>query len=242
MKDRDNEGRSSQLGTTANLLSFSAGDYEFAHWLSNIGEAAGTLFSGAFSVQLPDGTRHLAYCLDASCPFDTEQDCFGVPVARTDFARDNSCTPLSNDDQSATHDRIVWIARNSYPAVPLEELAAAAGADGLTRQDAIAATQVALWMLTNGVLFAGLLEADFSVTARVLAVIDYLTGPANVGAPEQATSTQTTEPGTVIHLRLDNNRNLLTDTHYLVLSGADVDYEALSCDEPEESFPRRLAA
>lgn len=45
--------------------------------------------------------------------------------------------------------KVLWVLANSYPAVSLEELGAAAGAPGISRNDAIEATQYAIWRYTD---------------------------------------------------------------------------------------------
>ncbi|MEU4014933.1 VaFE repeat-containing surface-anchored protein [Microbacterium sp. NPDC028030] len=45
--------------------------------------------------------------------------------------------------------KVLWVLANSYPAVSLEEFGAAAGVPAITRNDAIEATQYALWRYTD---------------------------------------------------------------------------------------------
>ncbi|MFK3678000.1 VaFE repeat-containing surface-anchored protein [Microbacterium sp. NPDC090218] len=45
--------------------------------------------------------------------------------------------------------KVLWVLANSYPAVSLEDLGAAAGAPGISRNDAIEATQYAIWRYTD---------------------------------------------------------------------------------------------
>lgn len=45
---------------------------------------------------------------------------------------------------------VAWIVRNSYPELPVEELGERSGAGGLSAEQAIAATQTAIWHYTEG--------------------------------------------------------------------------------------------
>lgn len=49
----------------------------------------------------------------------------------------------------AIQGKVLWVLANSYPAVSLEELGALAGAPGISRNDAIEATQYAIWRYTD---------------------------------------------------------------------------------------------
>ncbi|WP_407360147.1 VaFE repeat-containing surface-anchored protein [Microbacterium sp. LBN7] len=45
--------------------------------------------------------------------------------------------------------KVLWVLANSFPAVSLEDLGAAAGVPGISRNDAIEATQYAIWRYTD---------------------------------------------------------------------------------------------
>lgn len=102
--------------------------------------------------------------------------------------------------------KVLWVLAHSYPALTLEEFGAAAGAPGISRNDAIEATQYAIWRYTdlnfdaawawetpdseaaywhlvNGAnASTGMTPADFAVTASIDApsapqTADSLVGP-----------------------------------------------------------------
>lgn len=49
----------------------------------------------------------------------------------------------------AVQGKVLWVLVNSYPALSLEEFGAAAGVPGISRNDAIEATQYAIWRYTD---------------------------------------------------------------------------------------------
>ncbi|MFI6285788.1 Cys-Gln thioester bond-forming surface protein [Streptomyces sp. NPDC051018] len=49
----------------------------------------------------------------------------------------------------AVQSKVLWVLAHSYPALSLEEFGAAAGATAITRNDAIEATQYAIWRYTD---------------------------------------------------------------------------------------------
>ena len=87
-----------------------------------------------------------------------------------------------------------WIVQRSYPQVSVEEVAKAAGIEGLTEKEAVTATQSAIWHLTNDLNWNGKLwdhygqapDTDADRQARVKKLYDYLLGPANTGMQESA--------------------------------------------------------
>lgn len=87
-------------------------------------------------------------------------------------------------------DKIHWILQNSFPAAELTEVETAVGGDfdgGLSTEEAIAATQAAIWSFSDGA------ELDLDdptprgagTDSDVLALYEYLTGDANTGIGEQ---------------------------------------------------------
>lgn len=151
-----------------------------------------------------DEPDQLSYCVEFSV--NARYD-LGMSVGGWDsFPGDNN---FASDAQVREH--VAWIVRHSYPQTRLDTLAEAAEADGLTAQDAIAATQAAIWTYTDakpakaGFVYKGLATGRGTDTTspearRVQAVIDYLTGDANTGKPEsegpQLTTAGLGTPGT----------------------------------------------
>ncbi|MGO1543489.1 MAG: thioester domain-containing protein [Gulosibacter sp.] len=185
----------SPLAASSTPVMFRAGDFEFAHWLSNVGAGPKTPYSGAYVLTCEDGSRRLAYCLDLSGRFNTERDYVGERVSRDAFAGTNRFTQSDSAARTKVQNGVTWIARNGFPAVSLEELAELSGAQGLTRAEAVSATQAAIWVLTDDFVFAGLLEASLPSTERVLALINYFLGDANVGCAEPVDIDHAAAPG-----------------------------------------------
>lgn len=126
----------------------------------------------------------------------------------------------------AVQGKVLWVLANSYPALSLEEFGAAAGVPDISRNDAIEATQYAIWRYTDLTFDAawafetpdsadaywhlvnsanvssGLSPEDFEVTASVEApaapqTADSLIGPFVVSA-SRPTVTVTSDPDAVI--------------------------------------------
>ncbi len=118
--------------------------------------------------------------------------------------------------------KVLWVLAHGYPALSLEEFGAAAGAPGISRNDAIEATQYAVWRYTdlnfdaawawetpdseaaywhlvNGAnASTGMTPADFAVTASIDApsapqTADSLVGPFLV-TTDQPTVSVTADP------------------------------------------------
>ncbi|MFK4729708.1 thioester domain-containing protein [Agromyces mediolanus] len=100
-------------------------------------------------------------------------------------------------DEQGVRERVAWIVAHSYPQLPLPAAAAAAGIPGLTEDEAITGTQVAIWQLADsapapaGFEYRGIVTSDGVDTTspsaqRVQALVDHLTGPDNVGVAESS--------------------------------------------------------
>ena len=85
--------------------------------------------------------------------------------------------------------KVAWIAQRSYPEVDLAKVSEASGVAGLTKEDAITATQAAIWHFTNDFAYKGLKGADKAAGERVEKLYNYLTGKNNVGLKETAKPT-----------------------------------------------------
>ncbi|EPH00439.1 TQXA domain-containing protein [Propionibacterium sp. oral taxon 192 str. F0372] len=78
--------------------------------------------------------------------------------------------------------KVAWIANNTYPQMSIEKLRATSGIAGLTEKEAISASQAALWMLTDGLSYDGVVDQVSPETAnRIQQLVNYLSGPANTG-------------------------------------------------------------
>ncbi|TDQ53628.1 thioester domain-containing protein [Actinorugispora endophytica] len=133
------------------------------------GESAATTL---FDLRVDDDATVRAYCVDVSESVDHQ-----AAYAETGWT-----------DRTAARDpgRVNWIVRNSYPALPLERVAADSGVPGLRAEQAIAGTQAAIWHFTNGVDLAAEGPGDRnSPQARTL-YEHLLDGAADVAEPSPA--------------------------------------------------------
>ncbi|EPD32196.1 TQXA domain-containing protein [Propionimicrobium lymphophilum ACS-093-V-SCH5] len=89
--------------------------------------------------------------------------------------------------------KAAWIAANTYPQIDLELMREKTGVDGLSVKEAITASQAAIWHFTDGLQLADVSGASGGEKANVVAVYNYLTGDANVGA-NLGPSVQVTTP------------------------------------------------
>ncbi|KAB1641195.1 thioester domain-containing protein [Gulosibacter chungangensis] len=213
-----------QAASTSASLNFAAGDYEFAHWLSNIGAGPQSLYAGAYSLEANDGTRRLAYCLDFNSDFDTERSYSGGPITRDGVTSASWIDGADELARAKTHNAITWIARHTFPAVSLDELARVTDTPGLTREEAIAATQTAIWTLSNALVFAGLVDADFVSTKRVLRVIDYFLGAQQSAQLDPAGTVTEITAGAMVRLSSAQPQQAEQPEpsgYFLVLSGID---------------------
>lgn len=82
-----------------------------------------------------------AYCIEHDIPANTRHS--GVVGDFSDYVGDNYVT--SGEVQG----KVLWILAHSYPAMSLGDFADAAGIPGLSQDDAIEATQYAIWRYTD---------------------------------------------------------------------------------------------
>ena len=87
-------------------------------------------------------------------------------------------------DNADVQSKVAWIAQRSYPQTDLAQLIQTTSIAGLTEQEAITATQAAIWHFTNDYQWSGLKDADQAATARVQQLYTYLTGQNNTGLKE----------------------------------------------------------
>ncbi|WEK61683.1 MAG: VaFE repeat-containing surface-anchored protein [Candidatus Microbacterium colombiense] len=155
-----------------------------------------------------------AYCIEHDVSARTQLE--GYVGNLDDYLGDNYVT------DPAVQGKVLWVLAHSYPALTLEEFGAAAGVPDISRNDAIEATQYAIWRYTdltfdaawnwetpdseaaywhlvNGAnANAGMTPADFEVTATIDApaaaqTADSLVGPFVVHT-SQPTVSVTVDP------------------------------------------------
>jgi TQXA domain-containing protein/LPXTG-motif cell wall-anchored protein len=157
-----------------------------AEWLAD-------LPTELLGLRLSDGTTLDVYCVEISTTIDYEQ-----PMVEKDWADH----PAADSPFTANQAGINWILHNGFPVVSTDRLAtrlAGAGATltgGLSAEEAIAGTQAAIWHLSD----ATDLDRENPVPGQaaagrdVLALYDFLTGPANVGIGAQPAPSLKIEP------------------------------------------------
>lgn len=125
-------------------------------WGNNVnvnGEESGTAL---FKVQNPDGSISYAYCVD----LDT------LVKEGHNYSRVNVESSGYYDNESAKHIRA--IVRNAYPFISLETIASTLNLENLTKEEAITATQLAIWKYANDT------QTPADLTGNVEALYNYL--------------------------------------------------------------------
>lgn len=110
-----------------------------------IGGKEGYGGTGLFPIR-SDGTStgevdYWAYCLEHDVSART--GLVGSVGDLDDYLGENYFT------DPAVQGKVLWVLAHSYPALSLEEFGSAAGAPGISRNDAIEATQYAIWRYTD---------------------------------------------------------------------------------------------
>lgn len=96
------------------------------------------IWSGGVQTGEPD---YWAYCIEHAVSAKTRLT--GSAGDLDTFLGDNHFA------DPAVQGKVLWVLANSYPAVSLESFGVAAGAPGISRNDAIEATQYAIWRYTD---------------------------------------------------------------------------------------------
>ncbi|MCF2530024.1 Cys-Gln thioester bond-forming surface protein [Yinghuangia soli] len=133
-------------------------------------------YSTALMKLKADGNVIKVYCIDLATGIDTAAE-----------YREGSWSDSWLSDSEKTR-RINWVLNNSYPKIEnLDQLATAAGItqsaeNKLTVQDAVAATQAAIWHYSNGVQLPN--QPRKGQDRDIPKLYAYLTGAANAGIAE----------------------------------------------------------
>jgi TQXA domain-containing protein len=117
----------------------------------------GEVSTSLFNLKLEDGTVLQTYCID----FETD-------IRRNAAYQEDAWANYPGKGEFTSPAKVHWILQNSYPTLSAADLATAAKVDGLSNEQAMAATQAAIWHFSNGV---NLLDDN---NAKVKAVYDYL--------------------------------------------------------------------
>ncbi|MFF8773089.1 Cys-Gln thioester bond-forming surface protein [Kitasatospora sp. NPDC015120] len=132
-------------------------------------EGSHSIQGGLFTLKTSDGGEIKTYCIDIDHPVDTRS---GVEYQESDW----KSSSLGRPDKAEDASKIRWILENSYPQVTdLKKLADAAGVKGeLTKEDAAAGTQAAIWKFSDG-------KNATPVDAEAKQLRDYLVSEKNKG-------------------------------------------------------------
>ncbi|GAB3942836.1 hypothetical protein GCM10028828_09560 [Corynebacterium tapiri] len=128
------------------------------------------------------------YCIEYYVPID-DQQVAGMGTSRLQgwdqFPGENN---LSNSNPGANKARqqVSWLVLNSYPNVALEQLAAKYNAIGLTQEEAVTATQAAIWTISDNFN----LDPSLDLSQRVFDVYDGLLKDTANATPEELESVQ----------------------------------------------------
>lgn len=146
---------------------------------------------GTFSTELmvlstggPQSPELLVYCIDLDTPLRPSVD-YREGTWAESWLKD-----------TAKVAKINWVLNHSYPKVnDLDALAKAAGVKphkGLTPEEAVEATQAAIWHYANGAELSDWWNDD-----DVIGLYDYLTGKANTGDANEPGASLSLTPSTV---------------------------------------------
>ncbi|MGW2546136.1 Cys-Gln thioester bond-forming surface protein, partial [Kitasatospora sp. NPDC001574] len=131
-------------------------------------EGGHSIQGGLFTLKTADGEIK-TYCIDIDHPVDITR---AIEYRESDWKSSSLGRPEKAQDAS----KIRWILENSYPQVTdLKKLAADAGVKGeLTKEDAAAGTQAAIWKFSDG-------KNATPVDAEAKQLRDYLVSEKNKG-------------------------------------------------------------
>lgn len=152
------------------------------------------LDTSLMELELGDGSTLRVYCVEIDERFDVQR----TMVERPWDAYPNPDSPFHN---AQNRHKINWILHNAHPAVGVDQLADAVSAsatlhDGLSEQEAITATQAAIWHFSDNEKLKqdNPTDAGEAFDKDVWATYAYLTGQANTGTTEQPTPALQIEP------------------------------------------------
>ena len=166
-----------KLGTSQDLY--------YGHYIDRDGKPYSTQL---LAVHAKAGAKpFFAYCIELDVPAK-----WGIDLTQVGWGEFPGKNNFKSDEKVRA--KVGWIVQRSYPQVSVEEVAKAAGIEGLTEKEAVTATQSAIWHLTNDLNWNGKLwdrygqapDTDADRQARVKKLYDYLLGPANTGMQESA--------------------------------------------------------
>ncbi|GAB3429607.1 thioester domain-containing protein [Actinophytocola sediminis] len=160
----------------------------------------GALATSLIGLRLGDGTVLGTYCVEIQTEIDDRQELVERPWEEY---------PAVDSPFTANQAKINWVLHNGFPVLApdaLTEALTGAGADladTIDEQEAVTATQAAVWHFSDGTdldrddPLPGE-ESSAEAAADVLALYDFLTGEANVGIAEEPTAALAIDPDSLV--------------------------------------------
>ena len=152
------------LGLSASIVRAEENEsYDYTYkgietWGKNITVNGEDVSTALFKVENPDGSISYAYCVDLDTLIKNGHNYSRVNVEDSSYY----------SDESAKHIRA--IVRNAYPFVSLEEISSTLNLKNLTKEEAITATQIAIWKYANSA------NIPDDLTGNIGAIYNYLIG------------------------------------------------------------------
>jgi TQXA domain-containing protein/LPXTG-motif cell wall-anchored protein len=157
-------------------------------------EGGNSFVTELFGLKLSDGSMLKMYCVEIDTDLRTDQTMVEQPWTKYP----NPKSPFTKNS-----DKINWVLHEGYPANDAAALQSTLGKkgvtlhDGLSEQEAVTATQAAVWHFSDGKNInrdKPLPYENADASADVLALYDYLTGTANTGIGQQPKPTLSVTP------------------------------------------------
>ncbi|MBM7771303.1 TQXA domain-containing protein/LPXTG-motif cell wall-anchored protein [Actinokineospora baliensis] len=148
-----------------------------------------------FRLTLSDGSKLAVYCVGADIDWSFEPDVMSE-VPWGDY-------PDATSPFKANAKKINWVLHHGYPNLSLtqlNDLGLDTNADGIELEEAISATQAALWHFSDGVDLdrdEPVQRGNHDSDKDVLALYDYLTGTDNTGIDEWVVGDLKVSPSTL---------------------------------------------
>ena len=98
----------------------------------------GTIGTNLFRLEQENGEAVTAYCID-----------FETSIVGGAWYLEDDWANYPGKGEFAEPGKVHWLLQNGYPSTGAEELAEAAGAEGATEAEVLAATQAAIWHFSN---------------------------------------------------------------------------------------------
>ncbi|HVK21463.1 MAG TPA: thioester domain-containing protein [Actinokineospora sp.] len=145
-----------------------------------------------FTIQLADESTLRVYCVAVHTPLNHDEDMTEVPWDQY---------PDAESPFHKNRAKINWVLHNGFPDKDIAALNAIPGLefaeDGLEKEEAVSATQAAVWHFSDNVNLNQDNPTPHRADAKkdVLALYNYLVGEANVGIAEQPAPKLEVSPG-----------------------------------------------